>query len=142
MKKTFLLARKKRLGGFSLIEIAIVLVIISVLIAIVAVPLATQVDRQRVNETDKQLEQIKEAIYGFAMANGRLPCPSRLADNGQEAPSVAGSCPTFNGFLPAVTLGIAPIDANGFAVDAWGGNQNRIRYAVGDVNIAAVVPAV
>lgn len=123
--------------GFSLIEIAVVLVIVAVLISIVAVPLATQVDQQRTNETNKQLEQIKEAIYGFAMANGRLPCPSRLVDNGVESvPALNdGNCPTFNGFVPAVTLGLAPLDANGFMVDGWGGDQNRIRYAVSNISV-------
>jgi prepilin-type N-terminal cleavage/methylation domain-containing protein len=65
--------------GFSLVEIAIVMVIIAILITAVGIPLATQVDQQRNVETQKQLEQIKEAIYGYAMANGRLPCPATVA---------------------------------------------------------------
>lgn len=118
--------------GFTLIEIAVVLLIISILITMVAVPLSTQLDVQKTVDTNRQLEQIKEAIYGFAMANGRLPCASRLADNGVESvvSPTTGVCNAYSGFLPAVTLGIAPIDSAGFAVDAWGLQQNRIRYAV------------
>jgi prepilin-type N-terminal cleavage/methylation domain-containing protein len=120
--------------GFSLIEIAIVLVIISVLLTIVVVPLSTQVEQRRRAETEKQLELIKEAIIGFALANGRFPCASRATDNGVESfiDKSAGTCNAYVGFLPAVTLGISPIDSSGFAVDSWEVTPNRIRYAVAD----------
>lgn len=124
--------------GFSLVEIAIVLVIISVLIAIVAVPLATQVEQRRGEETLKQLEQIKEAIIGYAIANGRLPCPAVATGNEEFVPvtgnAANGNCLRMFGFVPAVTLGLSGLDANGFIVDAWGLQQNRIRYAVADVD--------
>lgn len=130
--------------GFSLIEVAIVLVIISVLVAIVAVPLATQLEQQRITETNKQLETIKEAIIGFALANGRFPCAARLADNnGLESLNGLASngvCNAYVGYVPAVTLGLSPIDSNGFAVDGWGLSQNRIRYAVANLSITAGAP--
>lgn len=130
--------------GFSLIEVAIVLVIISVLVAIVAVPLATQLEQQRITETNKQLETIKEAIIGFALANGRLPCAARLADNnGVESLNGLASngvCNAYVGYVPAVTLGLSAIDSNGFAVDGWGLSQNRIRYAVANLSITAGAP--
>ena len=62
--------------GFSLIEIAVVLVIISILLAIVAVPLSTQIDQRRRADTMRQLDLAKDAITGFAISNGRLPCPA------------------------------------------------------------------
>lgn len=123
--------------GFSLIEIAIVLVIISVLITVVAIPISTQVEQQRVSNTNKQLEIIKEVLLAYAAANGRLPCPvlsalgvEEFAAGGDET---NGSCKKYDGLLPAVTLGISPVDSSGFAVDAWGQAQNRIRYAVMDI---------
>ena len=143
------------IAGFSLVEIAVVLVILSVLIAIVAVPLATQIEQRRSEETLRQLEGIKEALMGFASSKGRLPCPATLASAGQEyfctatlpaacTPTTTeqthGRCVANVGFLPAVTLGIAPIDPNGFAVDAWGLSQNRIRYAVANNSIVANPP--
>ena len=129
-----ILRRSEENSGFSLVEIAVVLVIISVLITIVAVPLATQLEQQRTVETNKQLETIKEAIIGFALARGRLPCASLLVDKGNEVVNeTTGVCGAYSGFLPAVTLGISPIDSDGFAVDAWGLAQNRIRYAVMDI---------
>ena len=133
--------RSEENSGFSLVEIAVVLVILSVLIAIVAVPLATQIEQQRTTETNKQLETIKEAIIGFALARGRLPCASLLADKGNEVVNeTTGVCGAYSGFLPAVTLGISPIDSDGFAVDAWGLAQNRIRYAVMDITTDAAFP--
>jgi len=131
--------------GFSLVEIAVVLVIIAILITAVGIPLASQLEQQRTIETQKQLEVIKESIYGFALANGRLPCPATdgvlagtLNSRGAErfstgAPlgtTVNGLCMSYTGFVPAATLGISPVDSEGFALDGWGLVQNRIRYAV------------
>jgi prepilin-type N-terminal cleavage/methylation domain-containing protein len=128
--------------GFSLIEIAVVLVIISVLIGIVAIPLATQVEQQRITDTNKQLEAIKEAIIGYALANGRFPCASRSSDNGVESviSASAGTCNAYVGYVPAVTLGLSPVDSSGFAVDGWGLTQNRILYAVANLSITAGTP--
>lgn len=78
MKTLLLRSRVNSTSGFSLVEIAVVLVIISVLLAIVAVPVATQVEQRRREETSKQLDGVKEALIGFAMSNGRLPCPALL----------------------------------------------------------------
>jgi len=45
----------------------------------------------------------------------------------------------YHGFLPAATLGFTPVDANGYALDAWGlSPQNRIRYAVSSVTVNGV----
>jgi prepilin-type N-terminal cleavage/methylation domain-containing protein len=133
------LKRCVRNSGFSLIEVAVVLVIISILLVIVASPLAAQLEARRTEDTRRQLEAINEALIGFAMANGRLPCPSRVVDNGTESlvnplvSPVDGICATYSEFLPAVTLGLTPQDQNGFAIDAWGISQNRIRYSVMDI---------
>lgn len=130
-------------SGFSLIEIAVVLVILSILLAVVAIPVASQLEQRRFEETNRQLELAKEAIMGFAMANGRLPCASRSTDNGVEslinpfASPSDGTCGAYSGFLPAVTLGIAQGGQDGFAVDAWRLSQNRIRYAVMKIDSAS-----
>ena len=142
--------------GFSLIEIAVVLVIIAILVTAVGIPLATQLDQQRTIETQKQLEAIKESIYGFALANGRLPCPATdgvlagtVNSRGVESFSTGaplgtpanGLCMSYTGFVPAATLGISPVDAEGFALDGWGLPQNRIRYAVARGTVAAISAA-
>jgi len=138
----------RQTSGFSLVEIAVVLVIIAILITAVGIPLATQLEQQRTIETQKQLESIKEALYGFAMANGRLPCPATdnvvygsANSNGAESfagggSAANGNCAVFVGFVPATTLGLAPVDSAGFFVDAFGLTQNRIRYAVRGLTIS------
>ena len=128
-------------AGFSLIEIAVVLVILSILLAVIAVPLATQVTQRRVSETKLALDNAQKALLGFAASNGRLPCPATDGSPGttnslgDEAFATGGDvnngiCARFVGFLPAVALGLSPVDAEGFMVDGWGIKQNRLRYAV------------
>ncbi len=126
----------RRAFGFSLLEMAIVLLIIAILATAVGIPLASQLDQQRTADTQKQLEAIKEAIYGFAIANGRLPCPAIDGDNygaassnGSESPA-GGPCTVKLGYVPAATLGISNIDSTGLALDAWGSSANRILYGV------------
>jgi prepilin-type N-terminal cleavage/methylation domain-containing protein len=120
--------RNSRIRGFSLVEMAIVIVIITLLLGAVLVPLGTQVGQRKTDSTQNTLNNIKDAIIGFAVAKGRLPCPASATSNGAEDPAGGGICNApFDGFVPAATLGITPTDAQGYAIDAWG---NRIHYAV------------
>ena len=128
--------RTTQQAGFTLTELAIVLVIVALLIGGMMIPLTAQRDIQAANETQRQLAEIREALLGFAAANGRLPCPASPGSTGVENPSGGGACANpWNGFLPAVTLGIAPTDGQGYALDAW---NNRIRYAV--TNVTTSIP--
>jgi type II secretory pathway pseudopilin PulG len=122
---------KARAGGVSLVELAVGLLILSLIIGGLLVPLASQVEQSRVGQTQRQLEEIREALIGFALANGRLPCPASPVSNGVESPVGGGACTDpWSGFVPAVTLGLSQVDAAGYAIDPWGLQQNRIRYAV------------
>jgi prepilin-type N-terminal cleavage/methylation domain-containing protein len=138
----------RRNQGFSLVEIAVVLVIIAILATAIGVPLASQLDQQKTKDTEKQLELIKEAIYGFAMANGRLPCPASATSYGEEAFAGSGSaadgdCSSTSGWVPAATLGLTPVDSNGFMQDGWadGTTARRLRYAVSKVKYEPGAPA-
>lgn len=112
----------KKSQGFSLIEMAFVLVIITLLLGGLLVPFTTQVEQRRIAETNKAMEEIKEALLGYAVANGRLPCPAVDAING----IALASCPlpaeavSVTGYVPWATLGIA-------RADAWG---RLYRYAI------------
>lgn len=127
-------------NGFSLVEMAIVLMIVGLLLGGMLVPLSAQMDQRNVSDTQKTLSEIKEAIIGYAIVHGRLPCPASATTNGLESfasmPVVGnasnGYCSNFyNGFVPAAMLGVASGVDNqgntGFAIDSWG---NRIHYAV------------
>ena len=137
---------RARATGFTLVEIAIAVFIIVLLLGSILVPLTTQVENRNTDATQRILDQAREALIGYAAATGRFPCPASNTSNGLELffspggsaangichTSVTGTAGTnvYIGFLPAATLSFTPADANGFAVDAWGLTQNRIRYAV------------
>jgi type II secretory pathway pseudopilin PulG len=128
----------KPMRGFTLVEIAVVFVIIALLLGMLVVPLSTQVDQQRIGDTQKHARTITEAILGFAVANGRLPCPatattaSTTAGAGLENKAGA-ACGITEGVVPWTTLGVQETDSWGqrytyrvtpaFADDPAGGLQ-------------------
>ena len=119
--------------GFTLAELAVVLAIVALLIGGLLIPLAEQDNMRRARETRNILADASEALIGFAAANGRLPCPATASSTGMESFAAGGdpgngNCSNFHdGFLPAATLGISPIGADGLALDGW---NRPIRYAV------------
>ncbi len=129
-------------NGFTLVEMAIVLVIVALLMAGLLPTISGQIEQRQNNETRKQLDEIQQALIGYAITHGRLPCPASDLTSGIEDPPTGGACNHFNdGFVPAATLGIASVvdskGNKGFAVDSWG---NRIRYTV--TSWSSVVPSV
>lgn len=117
--------------GFTLVELAIAIFIIALLLGSILVPLATQVEQRQIVDTQKKQDEIKEALMGFALANGYLPCPAISATNGLED-RTAGVCTGGKraGFLPWETLGIAK-------ADAWG---RLYRYSVAATFSSSTVP--
>ncbi|MDR2508104.1 MAG: type II secretion system GspH family protein [Candidatus Accumulibacter sp.] len=114
-------------SGFTLVEISIVLAIFALLVGGALTFLSSQRDIVHAKETEKRLSEVREALIGFAMAYDRLPCPANTGSQGEENPRTGGICASNAGFVPGVTLGIAPLNEEGFVIDAWG---NPIRYAV------------
>lgn len=118
--------------GFSLIEMAMVLLILGLLLSGLFVALGESANNRNRVTANAELEGVKEALYGFAQSVGRLPCPAVLASAGVEAPNGGGNCTSANGFVPAVTLGLqGAIDGNGLLLDPWG---NPYRYSVAVLN--------
>ncbi len=112
--------------GFTLVEIAVVMVVIALLLGGLLVPLSAQVELRRTSDTQKYLDEIRETLIGFAVSNGRLPCPATAVSAGVESPSGGGACTNnYNGFVPAATLGLAVVDDQGFAIDPWGNRVSR-----------------
>jgi len=136
--------------GFTLMELAIVMFIVTLLLGGMLLPLSAQQDIRNFGDTQKRLTEARDALLGFAIANDRLPCPASSTSNGQESfcTSSSGACSEtttvqshgrcaypYDGYFPAATLGMSPVDAQGFLVDAWGGEtDNRLRYAITTAN--------
>jgi len=129
-------------AGFTLVEMAIVVAIVSLLLGSLLYTLSAQLEQAGHEETRRRLEQAKSLLLAFAIVHGRLPCPARSTSFADEVRNAAGQCTdgsaedyyggalasgVTGGLLPARAIGFQPVDADGFALDAWG---NRIRYAV------------
>ncbi len=124
-----------RAVGFSLIEMAIVLVIVSTLLG--GLLLSISEVRESTNRTDaaSTLDEIKESLYGFAQINGRLPCPARAGSLGGEVPAGGGACTQQYGFVPWSTLGLSgPTNTDDLMVDSW---LSPYRYNVSNVGGSA-----
>lgn len=129
--------------GFSLIELAVVLVIIGLMLGGLLVPLSTQMENDRRKETAATLASIREALIGYAIINKSLPCPD-TNDDGLPGPGACnnGANQRNVGGLPYVTLGISSKDAwNNISV--WG--DSSWTYAVNGAytqNITVPMPPI
>ncbi len=104
--------------GFSLIEIAMVLLIISLIISSLLLPLSIQREQIKLKSTQQDLETIKESLLGFLVINNRLPYPASNPEIGMETSSLNGQ----EGYLPWATLAL-----DSSKTDAWG---QAFRYRV------------
>jgi prepilin-type N-terminal cleavage/methylation domain-containing protein len=127
-------------NAFTLVEMAVVLVIIGLVLSGLLVSLSAQVEQKSFNETETTIDNIKEALLGYAMANGRFPCPAVTPATGITAVeafaaggnATKGNCSGFfNGYVPSVTLGLSPTDTSGYVLDGW---NNPIRYAIANLS--------
>jgi prepilin-type N-terminal cleavage/methylation domain-containing protein len=108
-KKYAFIDRQK---GFTLLEIAVVLLIIGLLAGGLLGPLSSQIKQRKIEETQKLLEQHRDALLGYAATRGYLPCPAISATDGNEAiRNASGVCPAISGYLPWVVLGTPKADS-------------------------------
>ena len=135
--------------GFTLLETALALVIMALVVSAMIYPMQAQVETRFADETQKTLDEAREALLGFISVNGYFPCPADATSNGQEAAGAdhdTGACPTWYGFLPAAALGMVKLDSQGYAIDAWGRQDdttgvNRIRYAITNQTVQTITNA-
>jgi prepilin-type N-terminal cleavage/methylation domain-containing protein len=136
-------AGAKLARGFTLIEMAIVMVIIGLLLSGGLVAVAPVIQNSKVAETNQRLDRIEQALILHVIRNGCLPCPAdpsltstnsnagRANDNGTYYPPVTGtasacaatSCQNTLGVVPWINLGLSEPDVT----DGFGA---RIAYSV------------
>jgi prepilin-type N-terminal cleavage/methylation domain-containing protein len=122
-----MLVKLKANYGFTLVELAMVLFIVSLMLGGLMLPLSTRLEQENRANTINALNEIKETLLGYAVINGRLPCPD-CADanapcNAVPAANIndgiedrAGAtpnrvCTTNVGNLPWVDLQVSAFDA-------------------------------
>jgi len=120
-------------SGFTLVEMAMVLFIVTLLLAGLVPTITAQLEQQRTNQTRKQMSEIKEALIGYALINGRLPCAATASiPSGSTNAGIAlmsgNVCTNNTGVVPWATLGVSE-------TDAWG---NRFTYRVSPVFADAI----
>lgn len=119
--------------GFTLTELAVVLVIVALLIGGMLIPLGAQTDLRSYTDAQKLTSDGRDALIGYALSHlatdnkPYLPCPDKTtaagagtANDGMEDREATGACTAQEGNLPWATLGVG-------ALDPW---NNRLRYAV------------
>ncbi len=122
-------------SGFTLVEIAIVLLIVGVLVGYTAALLPKQQELKKYRAVEQEMDQIIAAIVGFAQVNGRLPCPAIPNTAGDEDGGGGGDCNNYGGFVPVNTLGLTGrTNADSLMLDPWG---NPYRYYVSNSDFNA-----
>lgn len=132
-------------AGFSLVELAIVVLVVSVLLTMGLATFSVQMDSAALSATQKRQEAIKDALVAYLRTNRRLPCPEAtgLAGGGTSPtgrenrtnglpPDPSFPCSSYVGTLPWLDLGL-PKDA------ALDGHGNFHTYFVSSA-VAALDP--
>ncbi len=131
-------------GGFSLIEIAIVLIIVGLLLGGILAPLSTQQEIGDIKDTQQVLDDTELAVLGYAYGNGFLPCPDTDGDGIENF--AGGNCAAAQGDVPWSTLGSPAGDGFrgnrlGYAIDASVNDHTPISCALIAGNLLRVCNA-
>jgi len=104
----------RRLRGFTLLEMALALVILSLMMGWLITPIRVQLGLQKYQQTDQRLAMAQQALLGHAIIYHYLPCPDTdQPPDGWENVLANQSCASDEGILPWGQLGLV-------ATDAWG----------------------
>ena len=126
---------KSTQSGFTLVEIAIVLLIVTILLGYTVALFPRQQELKQYRALSQEMDRVMEAIIGFAQVNGRLPCPALPNSAGVEDINGVSGCNNYGGFVPVNTLGLdGRFNADSLLLDPWG---NPYRYYVTDADFNA-----
>jgi len=128
-------------GGFSLLEISVVLAIIAIVVGGAVAAFISSLQNRAISETQNKLRALQQALYNYRVAYNSLPCPadiqaalssSTFGVEGLELADPESVCSGSNNFVNGkITEGMVPTKTlelpDDAAIDGWGG---RIMYAV------------
>jgi len=116
-----ILKENRTFSGFTLVEMAIVLAVVALLLGGLLPTISSQMEQAQRKETRSSLSEIQQALLGYAIIYGQLPCPTSITDPADEdygiSPPTCNVAPTTEGYLPWKTLGVSE-------VDGWGVKRN------------------
>jgi len=117
----------KKQSGFTLVEIAVVLVIVGLLVGSFIGNFVSRIDATKRDNTKNEQPDIKQVLIAYAFSQGPnvfLPCPDTDVPPDGSENRLAGACTPGGalGALPWITLGLG-------REDAW---ATRYRYWVND----------
>lgn len=136
-----------------MVEMAIVLAIVALLLGGLLPVISSQIEQQHRSESRKYMDEVRDALLGFAVANSRLPCPDITSDGIEDMaaavitdniPIAGQSTKTYScsaipvGTIPSVpynTLGVSPRDSYNstlvYAVTPAFSERNEVYSATG-----------
>ncbi len=138
-------------AGFTLIEISIVLLIVTILLGYTVALFPIQQELKQYRQADAEISEIINHLIAFAQVNSRLPCPDTDGDGKEDTDNlynnnhtnlafhngvvtdpdyddIPDGCLAYDGFLPRITLSMnGDVDNQGRLLDPWG---QPYRYAV------------
>lgn len=116
----------RNLRGFTLIELAVTLFIITLLMGFFITATPALLNSQKYKQTELKLSLAEAALIQFVTQNKRLPCPAdgSLATGIEMRDAGTGDCTSqTKGVVPWVTLGLTAVDIE----DGW---NSRLTYRV------------
>jgi len=107
--------------GFTILEITIVLLIVSLLIGFTMALFPQQQELTRYRKANSEMNNIINSVIAFSQVNGRLPCPALPNSVGRESGGGNANCNNYGGFVPIHALGInGNINDDSLLLDPWG----------------------
>ncbi len=135
----------RKMNSFSLLELAIVLTVVAVMVAISTSGLNSQISAQEIITTKQNISIIQKALENYRNLYGKYPCPSLTtmasshANYGNAETNCYSACPAglscvahpVNGALYTMAQGSVPFKTLGIpesaSIDGW---KSKITYAV------------
>lgn len=100
-----------RNSGFTLLELVLVLLIITVLASTIMIPMGTRQSTKNINAVEKQLEEVKKSLLAYAtLNNGFMPCSGK---DGSLCKPTKQQLLNAENILPVMPLGVE-------VTDPWG----------------------
>jgi len=111
MSKSF---KNHMCAGFSLIEVAIVLIIMGIVVGATMPSILRYREQAAIRETKERQELIVQAVAAFAIVNNQLPCPADPSQPLSERGVSRASCmdnASLKGIVPYRELGLSEAQA-------------------------------